>query len=154
MRTIIGNITDITSGIIVHQVNCRDRIGAGVSGHIIRKWPAVEQAYHDFCDVNEPIERFGKAQFVEVTKPNKFGLHGLTVVNLFSQMNYGNSAKTGVVYTNLEALVKGILKICYQNPKQTVYIPYGLGCGLAGGDWEELSSWFHDVDNLVAVKLP
>lgn len=152
MRIINEDITNVTTGIIIHQVNCRNRIGAGVSCPIIKKWPAVETAYHYYCTSHTPADLLGQMQTVVVREPDEFGLNGLTIVNSFTQMNYGNAAKTGKVYTNMRLLVKNILKVCYQNADMTVYVPYGIGCGLAGGDWDELTAWLSDVPNLVAVR--
>lgn len=152
METIRGSITDIESGIIIHQVNCRNRIGAGVSCAIITKWPEVEAAYHKLCESRQPENLFGRRQTVEIRYSPYNTLPGITIVNLFSQMDYDDSAKTGIVYTDSRALIKGILKTCYENPDKDVYIPYRIGCGLAGGNWDEISAWFADVPNLYVVK--
>lgn len=152
MRIVAGDITNVTTGIVVHQVNCRNRIGAGVSGPIVKKWPEVETSYHRCCSSHEPTELLGQMQAVVIREPDESGMNGLLVVNSFTQMNYGNAAKTGKTYTDMRLLVKNILKICYQNADATVYVPYGIGCGLAGGNWNELLFWLDDVPNLVAVK--
>lgn len=153
MIIIKGSITDVTEGIVVHQVNCRNRIGAGVSGAIIKKWPKVELEFHRLSQKTAPVHLLGQTQFIKISEPIMENQHGLTIVNLFSQLNYGNSTKTGVVYTDIKALVTNILKICYENPNVPVYIPYGIGCGLAGADWNEVSSWLKDPKNLHAIKL-
>lgn len=155
MRIIKGDITNVKNGIIVHQVNCQNKIGAGVSGAIIKKWPVVAERYRDICAYCKPAELLGACQYV-IVRPSGVDPENpteLKVVNLFSQFNYGNSVKTDVVYTNLKCLVRGVLKVCYENPEETVYVPHGIGCGLAGADWSEVSSWFETIPNLVAVRL-
>lgn len=152
MRIINGDISRIDLGVVIHQVNCQNRIGAGVSGAIINKWPKVETAYHNACMNRAPQDLLGMAQFITIREPGPAGCDGLRIVNSFTQLNYGNAAKTGKVYTNMRLLIKNLLRICYQNPKETVYIPYGIGCGLAGGNWNELTKWISDVPNLVAVR--
>lgn len=152
MRTEIGNIADVNRGIVVHQVNCRNRIGAGVSGAIIEKWPKVAAAYHELCGTKPATELLGTVQYVTIREPDRLGMNGLKVVNLFAQLDYGNARKTGCVYTKLVSLVKGILRVCYENPDQTVYIPHGIGCGLGGEEWVNVWRWLYDVPNLVEMK--
>lgn len=50
------------------------------------------------------------------------------------QLSYGQSGK----YTDYEALYLCLKTIdCVaRDLKRPLYVPYGLGCGLAGGDWE------------------
>ena len=145
MKVIQGNILDVKEGIIVHQVNCRDRIGAGVAGTIIKAYPAVEDAYHKACTHYEPDKLLGRYQLVSVTP-------SLTVANVFGQKDYGNPRKTGQVYTDLPSLVNAIRIICGIRNQQ-VYVPYGIGCGLGGASWDDLVAQVQDLDNLTAVRL-
>lgn len=140
------DITTVTKGIVCHQVNCKDRIGAGVSGAIIRKWPQVRDDYHRYCaDIPDPRARFGVSLFTNIS-------NDLDVVSLFTQFNYGNAAKTGYKYTDENALIRLVRSICDMYPDRTVYVPYGIGCGLAGGDWERVSQGITHNANLVVCK--
>ena len=87
METIRGSITDIEEGIIIHQVNCRNRIGADVSNAIVTKWPQAEAEYHKLCESRQPEDLFGRRQTVEVC--TLYGIQPeLTVINLFYQVSY------------------------------------------------------------------
>ena len=55
------------------------------------------------------------------------------VINIFGQLDYGR--QSGVVYTDYEALKKAFIKINQECAFKSVAFPYGIGCGLAGGDW-------------------
>lgn len=147
MTTITGNILDIKSGIIAHQVNCLDRMGAGIAGQIIKKYPSVLQKYHRLAKAIEPSKRFGKIQKVPVTEE-------LTIANVFSQFAYGNPAKTGKIYTNANTLSSCLHKLCHDNPNKTIYIPYNIGCGLGGETWDHIEPMIKDIENLTVVKLP
>ncbi len=144
----LGNILDIDHGIILHQVNCQNAIGAGISGAIIQKYPIVAEKYHELCE--EGVE-LGQLQYIETNS-------GVGIVNCFSQYNYGNSAKTGIKYTNEEILVDSIIHTCYcfVESNLPIYIPWGIGCGLAGGNWSTVLSNLIDksehIDNLTIVK--
>ena len=148
MQIIEGNITDISEGVIVQQVNCMGAIGAGVSGAIIKKWPAVKKDYLAKCSEYPRQELLGMITVTAVSR-------SLFVVNLFSQYSYGNSAKTGLVYTDMDVLVHGLKTLVYLYGKtgQQIYVPYGIGCGLAGGNWQELVRRTEELP-IIAVKLP
>lgn len=120
-----GDVTTLTSGTLVHQVNCRGAIGAGVSGAIIVKWPEVKEQYDILCH-NTPTDRL-----LGVFLPVQVG--NVTIISLFAQRNYGNGPKEGICYTDIPALVSGLTQICREYTN--VYAPYGIGCGLAGADW-------------------
>ncbi len=131
-RTISTNgILDVTEGIIAQQVNCCNVIGAGVSSALINRYPIIKEAYHDYCSKHSKDELFGTIDLVQVaTKPV------LYIANIFSQRDYGNSAKTGIVYTDMDVLTD-CLKRLIKDSSYNVYVPDHIGCGLAGGDWNE-----------------
>ncbi len=133
-----NGILDIKEGIIAHQVNCCDSIGAGVSGAIINKYPVIEAAYHEHCKDKSKEDLFGTYQLIMVTDT-------LWIANIFSQKDYGNSAKTGVIYTDMKCLT-GILKKIMNNSVDPVYVPDHIGCGLAGGDWNAFLGIMADTD--------
>lgn len=147
MSSIIeGDITDVSEGIIMHQVNCKNRIGAGVSGAIINKYPEVEKEYHNSFKKCLPEKLFGSIIEIHINQK-------LSVINCYSQFSYGNSAKTGITYTDMDMLVNHIRYVCANNPDKTIYVPYGIGCGLAGGNWDFVYSNIEHINNLVIVKF-
>lgn len=145
-KIIEGDLTARNEGILMHQVNCQGAIGAGVSGPIIKKWPEVEQKYGKVCTKYKPDILFGKIQTVWIN-------NGLAIVNSFTQLNYGNSEKTGKKYTNESLLVRNINIVCEKYPDKMVYVPYLIGCGLAGGDWDIVFDGIKDNENLTIVRF-
>ena len=143
MKTIIGDITEIPSGTIVHQVNCQGAIGGGLSGSIIRKYPEVMEKYYEAIKDIPKNELLGLIQEVTVS-------HDLTIINLFTQFDFGNAYVDGECYTDMKLLISKLHDICEIH--KDVYIPDHLGCGLAGGDWEELKDGIKDLD-ITVVKL-
>ena len=130
MEFINGDITDITFGFVCHQVNCQGVMGAGVALAIRNKWPVTYAEYRRayICDTLY----LGNTIFVEI-RP------GLYVIHICGQDRYGRVG----VYTNYDALHKAIRYISKARiivNKDTgvtypVYFPNGMGCRLAGGDW-------------------
>lgn len=146
MKTISGDILRIESGIICQQVNCANGYGAGLSGKIAKKYPQVEQAYRDIFKKLPRKEIFGLCQPVRVSEE-------LIVVNIFAEWNYANAYETGIVSTDMDKLVDGLHRICAQYVDHDIYVPYKIGCGLAGGDWNELCERCAGLP-IVAVRLP
>lgn len=118
-RIILQNILNIEKGIIVQQVNCKHKMGAGLAEAIASKWSVVKEEY-----LAKENWRLGDVQFVTVA-PN------LIVANIAGQKYYGRNFGQ----TNFEALSSGLVQVntyALEN-KLPVYAPYGLGSGLAGG---------------------
>lgn len=146
----------VTEGIICQQCNCRGAYGAGLSGAISDKFPEVYKAFEQFNNLYpNPDEQLGKHHIV-VLEQERDGSTKLGVANIFTQRDYGNSAKTGIVYTNTPLLVQNIKEIAEAYPDIPVYVPHavdkngkhgGIGCGLAGEKWENL------YPQLQALKL-
>lgn len=147
MRIIEGDITKIEYGTIIHQVNCQGAWGAGVSGAIGKRWPAAEAAYRRLASECDPKSLLGTIQRVNVSDE-------ICVINLFTQLYYGNAKRTGRVYTDMDRLIASLTEICH-TPHLPLYAPYGIGCGLAGGRWSELESAVKERGLAITfVKLP
>lgn len=137
----MSGIFNIEDGILCQQVNCRNAIGGGLSGAIIKTFPVVEEKYHLLFDHYKGEELFGKKQMVKVSDT-------LSVCNIFSQFDYGNPQRTGKVYTNSEYLLAAIKEIAEKNSDKKVYIPFNIGCGLGGEKWDKV---FNEIK---ALNLP
>lgn len=146
MKTIEGNLLKIDDGIIAHQVNCRNAFGAGLAGQIGYKWPHVKEEYH-----TTENKILGNVSISRATSC-------IIVAHCFSQDMYGNAQKTGQIYTDYDAV-----KICFTKLAEIIeamtlpiqiYVPCGYGCGLAGGNWKEVSKLISDIiPNIIAIKL-
>ena len=113
--------------IILHQCNCGGKMGAGLARQIARKYPEVAKLEQNFCSV--PRSAFAKNCIVTTHD-------GRVVVNMHSQFRYGTE-KRQTNYKALETCLR-LLSTYYfssQSPDLVIGIPYNLGCGLAGGDW-------------------
>lgn len=124
-----GDLLDVTEGIVCHQVNCMGVMGSGVAKQLREKWPQIFTSYRNLCVLNEcSTTLLGFVDFVQIED-------NLQVANLFCQHNYG---KDGYVFTNYDAIHKA-LKIVHDYALKnnlTIHLPWRMGCGLGGGDWE------------------
>lgn len=124
MKFIYEDIINI-KGHIVQQVNCQNKMGSGLAKTIYEKYPKVKQEYHKFCNKhNESKELLGKVLFVGIDKNTR-------VCNMFSQLNYGYDGKR---YTDYKTFQECFEIVCLNSPHK-IYVPYKIGCGLGGADW-------------------
>ena len=56
-------------------------------------------------------------------------------------------------YTNYAALTAALFRAMKENPRATFRIPYGLGCGLAGGDWETVLDIIKEISDTWNVNV-
>ena len=134
MKVINQDITTIETGIIGHQCNCRGVMGGGVALAIQHKWP---KTYKDYMTAYKE----GKLVLGNVipSMVSTIEEDPLIVMHLCGQFHYGRST----VYTNYDALEKALIEMkrlqCLYSEaygsRLPIYLPYGIGCGLAGGEW-------------------
>lgn len=138
MKAITKDILNVKQGIIVQQVNCKGVMGEGLAKQIRQAYPQVYTSYMKACSMYTPRQLLGMVQFVRVADD-------LFICNFFTQLDFGFCvAKVFTDYTAFElALNKLALKIGHDTP---IYIPYRIGCGLAGGNWKV-------IEELIDVTL-
>lgn len=124
-----GDIFDYVqeNDIVLHQVNCQGVMGAGIALQIKKQFPNVYETYKSYCEYMDK-QCLGDMLDIETTKGNiKF-----TIGNCFGQYGFGRCK----VQTNYDALHDSFMKVKYNSDLYNrILIPYGIGCGLAGGDW-------------------
>lgn len=140
MITIVkGNLLDAKEDIIAHQVNVYGIMGAGVAYQIANKYPKVNELYKQQCELQEDKKRLIGTLYVCEE-------HNKKIANLFSQNTiadrYGN-------LTNYEALDKCFSRLNLMG--LSVAIPYKIGCGIAGGDWDKVMDII--IDNCVDIDV-
>jgi O-acetyl-ADP-ribose deacetylase (regulator of RNase III) len=127
IKIVEGNILNAIEDVRCQQVNCQGVMGAGLALQVKNKYLEVYNEYIKTCKQTSPQKLLGSVQYIECHD-------GYIFANLFGQLNYGK----GQQYTLYSAL-KNCLEYVHDRAKkyeETVAIPYGIGCGLAGGDWE------------------
>lgn len=116
---------------VCHQVNCKGVMGAGLAKQVKKTHPFIYFAYKEKCrEIKAGAGGLGDVQFR--TASARFGY---VVANIFGQDDYGR----GKLYTDYNALRKALEEIAESFPSYTIRIPYFMGCGLAGGDWNIVS---------------
>ena len=127
-----GDIFNSDCDILVHQVNCKGKMGKGIAYDIRNKYPYVYTSYKEFCKDSNNLG--GKLHIVVVN--HHISGKALYIVNLFGQDGYGHDKR----YTNYEWVENGI-KLLAEYAKRhnlSIAIPYKMGCNNAGGNWEKI----------------
>jgi len=132
IQVLNGNILGSGCNIIVQQVNCKGVMGSGLAGQIKKILPQVYKDYKKMCKTaNFEWEILkGTVSTTRVMLDNRY----YWICSIFGQDGYGRDKQ----YTDYAALSEGLSRVeMYGNSKKmTIAIPYGIGCGLGGGDWE------------------
>ena len=162
MATIVEmDITDVTEGVILHIVNNKDRLGAGIAGVLAKKWPEVKETYHS-CNARLAKEGKPLLGHFSVVKVES----NLYVANLYAQDGYGWDGKCYLDYAILDEVLEAIsgwisleshLSAMEGEKSETLqaYIPFMMGCGLAGGDWNVVQPMIEaNLPNAIICKLP
>lgn len=152
IKTIIGDIlspnTDENKPVMVcHQVNCKGKMGAGLALQVKRKYPWIYKHYQDKCElIANGIGGVGDVQMFSCITES-----GYLLANIFGQEGYGRNRR----YTDYDALRQAFQHIAFFYPTYTVRIPYLMGCGLAGGDWNIVSKIINEelVEGGIEVEI-
>ena len=143
MKTIEANLLDFPNGIntIFHQANTENVMGAGIAKQIRERYPEAYKVDRDYF-VPKGKDRLG--HYTQALVSGDDTAYKM-VANLYGQMLNENSIFG--IRTNYFAL-RDALRDCLGNynaffshyDKPICGFPYGMGCGLGGGDWKIVES--------------
>jgi hypothetical protein len=118
--------------VFCHQTNCKGVMGAGIALQIKLSYPEVSIQNKAYCDTQKEDSNklLGTNLYVRTSD-------GRTCVNIYAQDHYRNDGTRKTDYTAFKScLIRLMNKLSVSDPDIKVGFPYGIGCGLGGGDWE------------------
>ena len=133
-----GNILKATENIICHQVNEEGIMGGGLALQVATQYPHVEQEYKKFCNEFKGL-LYGQYQVCKIDN-KKY------IVNCFTQRKFVTNLK------DIENVFRELLESCKLN-NFSVCIPLKYGCGIANGNWDEVSKLFEDLSNEYEIDI-
>ena len=158
IKIVEGNILNAKEDIIGHQVNCMGVMGSGLAKQVRNKYPEVYNHYVQTVNWVKEENKRGNIKNDNLLGSCVFSKtnDGKTIANIFGQYSYGR----GKQFTNYDVLKKALSSI-YENITvgynnlygKSVALPYGLSCGLAGGDWNIVYEIIDDVFENYEVTL-
>lgn len=153
MKMINLDIMSVETGIICHQVNTLGLMGRGLAKEIKERYPQVYTKYRTICKYFlNPEMLYGNIAFIQVTDK-------LYVSNLFSQVGLIKADRISPTDYGLlkECLIKTIEKRneIYEtsNIMYEIYLPFKIGCGLAGGSWEEVLKIISEIEQEFSIEF-
>ena len=135
-----GNILNAKETIIAHQVNCIGFAG-GLAGDIFYKYPVAEDDYLQICSrLSE--NALGMCQLTGSQ------YDGHIIANLFGQKYPGKDTRPEALRQALHMLSEAA-----QALKCDVALPWHIGCGIGGGDWDEILAMIEEEMKDVNVSI-
>ena len=121
--------------VITHGCNCFCTMGAGIAPQIKEAFPDAWQA--DSGTRRGDIMKLGCYTYADIEIKDR---GWLTVVNSYTQYNYGRNHEDGDEKPiDYDALRLALRKINKNYSKKSIGLPK-IGAGLAGGDWKLIKS--------------
>lgn len=124
--------------VIGHQTNCKG-IAGGLAGLIFKTFPECWIPYLQFCKVNKPL---GKTQLLKCND-------GRVLANVFGQDLPG--AHTD--YRILESALKNLRRQMEYLHLTSLSLPYGIGAGIGGGNWDTIYDILEKVFGMSSITL-
>ena len=149
LRYVTGDATcPIGDGakIVVHVCNDEGGWGKGFVLAVSKRWKQPEATYRDSVkSAGKHGLELGEVQFVEVEKD-------VWVANLIGQ--HGTRTVGGRPPIRYEAVRKGLARVAEFAAQHaaSVHMPR-IGCGLAGGNWEEVEPIIAETLNALGVDV-
>lgn len=131
-----GDLLQFTDAdVIVHQVNCQGVMGSGIARQIREQFPNTYDKYRELCGHFKGCTHLllGTCQYVEE--------ENFVICNAFGQnFYYRDTCQTQ--YNKLEECFRDII---LRYPKKHIALPWKIGCGLAGGDWDKVYDMIYRI---------
>jgi len=147
MRQISGNLLDFPEGITVlcHQANCQATMGSGIAAQIRERYPEAALADRDAWKAKEA--KLGLFSSVKINDTK-------TIVNLYGQYDFKRGRDTDYegLYLAMDRLF-GVISEAKDPSKYVIGIPFGMGCGLGGGDWRIVSAMIEVLEEKYHVPV-
>lgn len=145
-----GNLVEATQMIIAHQVNCMNAMGSGVAKAIREKYPLH---YIDFMN-DVRTSKLGSYVMTDLTDKNRtYNEHTDRIIfGLYGQYDCG----TDKIHTDYKALLNAMQDMfvwCNLNGYSEVAMPYMIGSGLAGGDWNLIYEMIEILSKIFKVDV-
>lgn len=143
VEQVSGNLLDFPNGInaIAHSCNTHNVMGAGIANQIKYRYPNAYSAdCHAMMDGDNVL---GDFSFSVTDATQTKGIY-----NMYTQDKIG-----GERAVNYEAFYVALNKVAghiewqskHEGEEKVLGLPYGISCGLAGGNWEIVKAMIEDI---------
>lgn len=128
---------------MVHCANLYHTFGAGIAREIKKRYPDAYDA--DLKSPHGDISKLGDFSHSKIEHKDIFNLYGQTGIGNDNQP-LNRNCQYDAVHDGLWKIGEHILEYKEDRP-YILAIPYGMGCGLAGGEWSIVYSILAFIEN-------
>ena len=133
-----GNLLKSNTEVIGHQTTCKGIVG-GLAGLIFKTFPECWAPYLQCCRINRPL---GKTQLLKCND-------GRILANIFGQYEAGAATNYRCILSGLKDLRKQMESLHLKS----LSLPYGMGAGIGGGDWNTVYGLIEQVFGLSSIEV-
>ena len=126
--------------VLMHQVNCLGVANAGIAKQLRDRYPAWYPAYRKLCGQTDPKENLLGTVHAAAVAPNVIVCSAFAQLGISKREPVTDYDAWELICQKIEAEIRA--RNSEKNMNWTLHIPYGIGCGLAGGDWEKMRGIF------------
>ena len=137
IKLIKGDLTEFPAGVqaIMHGCNTLQVMGGGLALQIAKKYPMVAGVDKLFASY---LKAQGKVPKIDMLGDMSYSVlddKPRIVFNLYQQSQLGEGSLS---YDSLRSSMRKAMRFSSILGVEKVGLPYKIGCGLAGGDWEKV----------------
>jgi len=141
MELIKGDLLKNTNGLLLHGVNCQQKMNSGIAKAIRAKWPIVFQEYY----------KLGKGRRLLGTFQPVMIDNYLAIGNCFTQEFYGHA---GGPYADLGAIRKSLTTAAEWAKLEDMQLKMPkIGAGLGGLDWTDVTMVVEEVEESTGIEI-
>jgi O-acetyl-ADP-ribose deacetylase (regulator of RNase III) len=135
LQIVTGSLLESDCQYIAHQCNCYSTRSAGLATAVFKAFPWAD-VYSDRPHRGNDIALFGS-----ITVHGNPSQNRRYVINIYGQLYPGKPSKgRDPANARLEAFRNALDQIAQLPELTSIGFPYGIGCGLAGGNWNQYQS--------------
>lgn len=149
IKSVVGSLLECKDKYIVHQTNCVTTGAGGLAQYLFEKFPYADvyatRTKKD-CNINSLRDRPGAIIISGNGQDQRY------VVNLMGQLYPGgfwDDMPEDSEKMRHKFFHQGLIKLAKVPNLESVAFPAGIGCGIAGGNWE----WYLGMINIFAKYI-
>lgn len=147
LEIVTGSLLESECQYIAHQCNCYSTRSAGLATAVFKAFPWAD-VYSDRRHRGNDAALFGS-----ITIHGNSQLNQRQIINIYGQLYPGKpSPGRDSVAARLAAFRNGLARIAQIPELTSIGFPYGIGCGLAGGGWNEYQELLERFAEQVSVN--
>ena len=152
-----GDLLKSDCNFIGHQSNCLGGFGGGIAGQIRKQVPEMYEVFSSDMHIRHSDHKLGSLCYTRIKNGAGYGF------NLYGQYYFGGRDPKGFD-TDYAALKKALHKMLTIVPELAriakidknnikVGLPWLIGCGLAGGDWDTVYALIEEVSDFHKIDI-